>query len=73
MDVLHIEGLFYYQKHHLDGLDLHENFDWRAMGGGARQTVVVLWYKIVCVYYKLVHASLFGVQLHMTIKLTYTL
>ena len=36
-----------------------------------RHTSVVLWYDIVCVYYKSTYTLLFGMQLLLTTKLTY--
>ena len=36
-----------------------------------RQESIVLWYKIMYVYYKCMHTSLFGGQLRLTTKVTY--
>ena len=38
MDVVHIERLFYYRRHSLCGLELHERSNWRATAPDIHQS-----------------------------------
>ena len=47
MDVVHIQGLLYYQRHSLCCLELHERFDWRASALGTHR---LFFDKILCAF-----------------------